>query len=59
MKRYPRNLILFAFALALSITLGSSQLLANKPVRSGKTTVFNGVPACDCIQVTQECGCIG
>ncbi len=59
MNRYHLNLILFAFALALSITIGSSQLLANKPVAvAGKLTNVGGAFICDCTNGEASCYCI-
>ncbi len=55
--KHQRVWILFAFALAACLTLGSSRGLANKAL-NGKLTVFNGTFICDCTIGETNCSCI-
>jgi hypothetical protein len=44
---------------ALAMTLAVNHpLAAQKTVRSGTTTTYNGVPACDCEMNNGQCGCV-
>jgi hypothetical protein len=44
-------------ALVLTIAM-SNPLSAQKTVKSGTTTTYNGVPACDCSSNNGQCGCV-